>query len=95
MAPTPHLTTSTDADHTSMKIIDARPQTVSIGANGGILFAAASLQLIPLRSQPRRASLFWATSLGVIDAVGIHFLRQAPHTSRKYLIVTMGSRAVL
>lgn len=31
----------------------------------------------------------------VTDTVGIHFLHQAPHTSRKYLIETMGSGVAL
>ena len=31
----------------------------------------------------------------VTDKVGVHFLHQAPHTSRKYLIETMGSGVAL
>ena len=31
----------------------------------------------------------------VTDSVGVHFLDQAPHTSRKYLLETMGSGVAL
>jgi enediyne biosynthesis protein E4 len=47
------------------------------------LFAASAQELVP------------GDFVDVTDSVGIHFQHQAPHTSRKYLIETMGSGAAL
>ena len=33
--------------------------------------------------------------IDITDKVGVHFLHQAPHTTRKYLIETMGSGVAL
>ncbi len=46
-------------------------------------FAAAASELVP------------GNFVEVTASVGIHFLHQAPHTSKKYLIETMGSGAAL
>ncbi|MBS1804157.1 MAG: CRTAC1 family protein [Acidobacteria bacterium] len=44
---------------------------------------------------PAPAPLVPGKFVDVTDKVGVHFLHQAPHTSRKYLIETMGSGVAL
>ena len=44
---------------------------------------------------PQPAAAVPGKFVDVTDKVGVHFLHQAPHTSRKYLIETMGSGVAL
>lgn len=59
----------------------------------GVLAAAGSAWLCAQAGAPRSspAGLF----VDVTAQAGVHFLHQAPHTSRKYLIETMGSGVAL
>lgn len=56
---------------------------------GSRLFAQAAKPGVTPVTQP--AALVPGKFVDVTDKVGVHFLHQAPHTSRKYLIETMGS----
>jgi hypothetical protein len=62
-------------------ITHAAAQSVVSGAKPAAL--PASQNLVP------------AHFVDITDKVGVHFLHQAPHTSRKYLIETMGSGVAL
>src|ERR1700722_115743 len=59
----------------------------------GSLFAFA--QAAPEAASPLASELVPGNFVEVTASAGIHFLHQAPHTSRKYLIETMGSGAAL
>ena len=65
------------------------------------LLASSKMQITAGSSQLNpHARALPATSvpgrfIDVTDKVGVHFLHQAPHTSRKYLIETMGSGVAL
>jgi hypothetical protein len=47
------------------------------------------------KAAPQPVALMPGKFVDVTDKVGVHFQHQAPHTSRKYLIETMGSGAAL
>lgn len=58
--------------------------------------SAQSVQANPKSTaQPTPVASVPGRFLDVTDKVGVHFLHQAPHTSRKYLIETMGSGVAL
>jgi len=60
---------------------------------GSRLFAQPSPPAAKPAPQP--AAAVPGKFVDVTDRVGVHFLHQAPHTSRKYLIETMGSGVAL
>lgn len=63
-----------------------------------VTHAAAQQPLPPAssnQSTARTSDLVPGRFVDVTNKVGIHFLHQAPHTSRKYLIETMGSGVAL
>jgi enediyne biosynthesis protein E4 len=86
-------------------------QVLEINGNRGIVtlsFAAAFCAFISLQgalaqstkpaTQPMRSTdslLVPGRFVDITDKVGVHFLHQAPHTTRKYLIETMGSGVAL
>src|ERR1035438_9611547 len=57
---------------------------------------AQSLQpAAPSVALPEAQSLVPGKFVDITEKAGVHFLHQAPHTSRKYLIETMGSGVAL
>lgn len=64
-----------------------------------ITFVAAAAQSTPSRAMAATVTASQtpvpARFVDITDKVGVHFLHQAPHTSRKYLIETMGSGVAL
>ncbi len=59
-----------------------------------LLSAAGAAQIAPA-TKPGADSAVSGRFVDVAASLGVHFLHQAPHTSRKYLIETMGSGAAL
>jgi hypothetical protein len=61
--------------------------------------AAAMAQSVPVETKPNTAAgsqtLVPGRFVDITEKAGVHFLHQAPHTSRKYLIETMGSGVAL
>ena len=55
----------------------------------------AAAPAAPLSAQTLAPGMVPATLVDVTEKAGVHFLHQAPHTSRKYLIETMGSGVAL
>ena len=55
--------------------------------------APASRSQTPVRTEPQ--STVPGRFVDITEKAGVHFLHQAPHTSRKYLIETMGSGVAL
>ena len=62
-------------------------------------FVATAAQSTPARAQAAAVTASQtsvpARFVDITDKAGVHFLHQAPHTSRKYLIETMGSGVAL
>jgi len=69
----------------------------SLGMSGvALLFAVCPLRAVsPAQAGADARELVPARFVDVTKQVGIDFLHQAPHTSRKYLIETMGSGVAL
>ncbi|MFZ1012685.1 MAG: VCBS repeat-containing protein, partial [Terracidiphilus sp.] len=67
--------------------------TIFLGASG--IVRARSSSANPQSVQAMTASDVPGRFVDVTKQVGVHFLHQAPHTSRKYLIETMGSGVAL
>jgi enediyne biosynthesis protein E4 len=66
---------------------------VSLGISG--IVRARSTSADPQAGQSNSASQVPGRFVDVTEKSGVHFLHQAPHTSRKYLIETMGSGVAL
>jgi enediyne biosynthesis protein E4 len=64
---------------------------------GRPFFAAAQSALpgVPHTGAPAAQALAPGNFVDITEKAGVHFLHQAPHTSRKYLIETMGSGVAL
>jgi len=60
-----------------------------------LAFAQTSKPAAPSTTPAAPANLVPGKFVDITDKSGVHFLHQAPHTSRKYLIETMGSGVAL
>src|ERR1035437_3667725 len=67
-------------------------QAVAVVCLGVVFIRAAPAQSAPPSMPPVPGS---GSFVDITERSGVHFLHQAPHTSRKYLIETMGSGVAL
>lgn len=70
-------------------------RSVSLRALVSCLFAGTLLCVAPAQTAPAASDLVPGHFVEITDKVGVHFEHQALHTTRKYLLETMGSGVAL